>query len=539
MSLKKLSERDQKLPKFKIMRLSLKDLRESGALDDLKSIKRGIEKESLRIDSQGSISKKKHPDKLGSALTNEFITTDFSEALLELVTPTFTDTQDCIEFLTDLHSFVYRSMDKELLWPLSMPCSIESDEEVLIGRYGSSNTGMMKSIYRKGLAHRYGSKMQTISGIHYNFSFPNKFFKKISDFKRLTNQDLKDIKNDIYLGIARNFKRYEWLYFLLFGASPAFSSTFTEKDLSRFEKLPKGSYFQKHATSLRMGDLGYISKIQNNLNISINSIEEYLQDLKNALTKSHVEYENIGEILEGERIQLNSSVIQIENEYYSTIRPKRTCPSGERPINILRSQGIEYLELRCVDLDPFSPIGIERKQIDFLDIFLLLCLIKESPPFNEKETQHLKENHKRIVNYGRKPDLKIYFENDEVFVSDLASNLLQEMYEIAEELGKILFREKNNVWKESLQTQKETLEDLNLTPSGRMVERLIRNNLSHEELGMEIAKSNVAFFENYNNSREDIFKRETSLSKDKQKKIESEKSLPFEEYLTDFLNKVS
>ena len=124
-----------------------------------------------------------------------------------------------------------------------------------------------------------------------------------------------------------------------------------------------------------MGNIGYISEIQDYLNISINSIEEYLEDLKRALITPHAEYKGIGEFLNGERIQINSSVIQIENEYYSTIRPKRICPSGERPINILRELGIEYLELRCVDLDPFSPIGMQRDQADFLDMLLILSLI--------------------------------------------------------------------------------------------------------------------------------------------------------------------
>ena len=122
------------------MRFNFEDLRESGALEDLGLIKRGVEKESLRIDSSGSISSTKHPSKLGSALTNSFITTDFSEALLELVTPTFTNTHECLDFLTDLHAFVHRSIDKELLWPLSMPCSISSGEEIQIGRYGNSNS---------------------------------------------------------------------------------------------------------------------------------------------------------------------------------------------------------------------------------------------------------------------------------------------------------------------------------------------------------------------------------------------------------------
>ena len=521
------------------MHLSLKDLRESGALDDLKSIKRGIEKESLRIDSEGSISKKKHPDELGSALTNAFITTDFSEALLELVTPTFTDVDNCLSFLTDLHSFVHKSIDKEFLWPLSMPGSIDAYEDVGIGEYGTSNSGMMKSVYRKGLAHRYGSKMQAIAGIHYNFSFPDNFFLKIADYKGLKDEEIKDIKSEIYLGMARNFKRFEWLYFLLFGASPAFSETFTEKNLNRFERTAKGSYFKNQATSLRMGDLGYISETQDDLNISINSIQEYIQDLKTALTKTHDEYENIGEFSNEQRIQLNTSVIQIENEYYSTIRPKRICPSGERPINILSSQGIEYLELRCVDLDPFNPIGIDRSQIDFLDAFLLLCLTKESPPLDKKEARLLKENHKKIVNEGRNPNLKIYDEKGEAGVSELANNLLEEMNSISEESREFVFEEKNNRWSESLKKQKEKIEDLNLTPSGKVIERLISDNLSHEELGMEIAEKNLAFFENYNNSREEEFKREASLSKEQQKKLESQKGPPFEEYLAEFLNKVS
>ena len=232
-------------------------------------------------------------------------------------------------------------------------------------------------------------------------------------------------------------------------------------------------------------------------------------------------------------------MIQIENEYYSTIRPKRICPSGERPINILNSQGIEYLELRCVDLDPFNPIGIDRSQIDFLDAFLLFCFTKESPPLDKKEASLLKENHKKIVNEGRNPNLKIYAQKGEASVSELANELLEEMNQISEESGKFVFEEKNNRWSESLQKQKEKIEDLNLTPSGKVIERLTSDNVSHEELGMEIAEKNLAFFENYNNSREEEFKREASLSKEQQKKMESQKSPPFEEYLAEFLNKVS
>ena len=521
------------------MHFSFGDLKESGAIEDLRFIKRGIEKESLRVDSNGSISSKKHSRQLGSALTNSFITTDFSEALLELVTPTFTDTQECLDFLTDLHAFVHRSIDRELLWPLSMPCSIKSDEVIPIGRYGSSNSGMMKYTYRKGLSYRYGSTMQSIAGIHYNFSFPDELFKKVATLKNLDSENLKSIKNESYLGMARNFKRHEWIYFLLFGASPAISDTFTNKKLNELETLPKGSLFRPHATSLRMGDLGYISEIQDDLNISINSIEEYLQDLKNALIRPHVDYEDIGEFLNEERIQINTSVIQIENEYYSTIRPKRICPSGERPINILRSQGIEYLELRCVDLDPFSPIGIQRDQADFLDMLLILCFLKESPPLNKKEGALLKENHKKIINFGREPDLKIFSEENESLVRDLAKRLLEEMTEIAATASKEIFQGEEILWEKSLEIQIEKIQDMNLTPSAKLLERLDRENLSHEELGMKIAEENAKFFQNYSNSRESIFNKEASSSIERQKQLESKKGPPFEEYLREFLNKVS
>ena len=523
------------------MRFNFEDLRESGALEDLGLIKRGVEKESLRIDSSGSISSTKHPSKLGSALTNSFITTDFSEALLELVTPTFTNTQECLDFLTDLHAFVHRSIDKELLWPLSMPCSISSGEEIPIGRYGNSNSGMMKYTYRKGLSYRYGSKMQAIAGIHYNFSFPDEFFKKIATLKNLDFQNLKDIKNESYLGMIRNFKRHEWLYFLLFGASPAFSDTFINQgqELNVFKTLPNGSLFRPYATSLRMGDIGYISEIQDNLNISTNSIEEYIEDLKKALITPHAEYKDIGEFLNEERIQINSSVLQIENEYYSTIRPKRICPSGERPINILKDQGIEYLELRCVDLDPFSPIGMQRDQVDFLDMLLILCFLKESLPLNKEEGELLKENHKKVINFGREPNLKIFSEKGESSVKDLAKQLLEEMTVIAEAVSSGIFQGEENLWEKSLEIQTLKIENLDLTPSAKLLNKLDQDNLSYNELGVKIAEENSKFFQNYDLSNENTFSKEASFSMENQKRLESEKELPFEEYLREFLNKVS
>ena len=338
------------------MQLTLEKLEQSGALEELRFINRGIEKESLRILSSGELSKKPHPKSLGSALTNPYITTDFSEALLELITPTFNDAQSCLNFLNDLHAFVYNNIGDEILWPCSMPCPVDDSEDIPIGNYGMSNSGMIKTIYRRGLSKRYGSMMQTIAGIHYNFSFSDKFFNIILSLGKYDNE--KELKNEVYLHVARNFKRFGWLYFFLYGASPAVCDSFADKAEHDLDSLPGGGLYKATSTSLRMGDLGYISKAQDELNISYNNLKDYCFDLENALTTPYKKYQEIGEFINNDRVQLNTSVIQIENEYYSTIRPKRVCPTGKRPINVLRAKGIDYLELRCVDLDPFSPVGI-------------------------------------------------------------------------------------------------------------------------------------------------------------------------------------
>ena len=376
-----------------MIRFSLDEIKKSKATSELNFINRGIEKESLRVDSSGKISQKSHPKGLGSALTNPFITTDFSEALMELVTPTFNSAAECLKFLSDLHVFVNQNLEEESLWPLSMPCSIDSEDEIPIGEYGTSNQGMMKTIYRRGLSNRYGSRMQAIAGIHYNFSFSDNFLKILADS---CSEEITELKNEVYLGIARNFRRYGWLYLLLYGSSPIASKSFAKDRSHDLDNFNSEDLYKANATSLRMGDLGYISHAQDNLNISYNSLEEYSSDLKSALKTTYQDYKGLGEFKDGERIQLNDSIIQIENEYYSTIRPKRVCPNGERPINILNDQGIDYLELRCIDLNPNSFIGISEKQIFFLDLLILYCFFTESPEIQEDESKELFKNHKII-----------------------------------------------------------------------------------------------------------------------------------------------
>jgi len=520
------------------MSLSISDLETSGALEELVNSKRGLEKESLRVDNAGNISTLPHNKELGSALTNPYITTDFSESLLELITPTFHDPQECLDFMSDIHSFVYKHINEEMMWPSSMPPPIEDENKIPIGNYGSSNTGMLKTIYRRGLSHRYGSIMQAISGIHYNFSFSNEFFKRIHKTYK-PNSSVLELKNNLYLGMARNFRRYSWLYFVLFGASPSTSESFVGKHNAHFTKFSVDGLYKIDATSLRMGDLGYISAAQDQLSISMNSLDEYCKDLNLALKNKYKPYTDVGEFNEGQRIQLNDSIIQIENEYYSTIRPKRVCPSGERPVNILKDKGIEYLELRCVDLDPFNPIGIDRNQIDFLDMMLLYCLSKESPPINKDENMMILKNHREIIDRGRNADLKIEKKGIKISTFDYASQILEELSEMNSSVGKYLFGSSYNFWSESLNKQIDKIQDYKKLPSSIVINSILEGSKSYLDFNLDLASKNKRYFEEYVSKNELKFKDSAKISLEKQVEIENNEEEPFEEYLRSFLRKTS
>ncbi len=360
----------------------------------LKGLLRGIEKESLRVTADGDLSKKGHPNALGSPLTHPAITTDFSESQLELITGVNSSATACLNELEDVHRFVHAQLKDELLWPSSMPCIVGSSADIPIGQYGTSNIGKTKNIYRRGLGLRYGRLMQTISGIHYNFSIPEHLWQALN----IADQSLR---TRAYFDLIRNFRRWSWLLIYLFGASPAVCRSFT-RDLSHnLEDLDQGSQYLPYATSLRMGPLGYQSNAQNNLHISYNSLSEYTSSMLNALTQNHPAYEQAGTIKNGEYQQLNTSVLQIENEFYGTIRPKRTTRSGERPVNALLERGVEYVEVRCLDLNPFLPLGLDETQINFIDTFLLLCLLTTSTPDSVDEVERITKNQAATVARGR------------------------------------------------------------------------------------------------------------------------------------------
>jgi glutamate--cysteine ligase len=378
----------------------------------LHGIGRGVEKESLRVTQEGALARSPHPRALGSALTHPHITTDFSEAQLELITGVHGSAEAVETELTQVHQAVYRALGDEMMWVGSMPGALPPDDQIPLGRYGTSNVGLSKTVYRTGLGHRYGRRMQTISGIHYNWSLP-------------------EVTTAEYFGLIRNFRRRSFLLLYLFGASPAVARGFAD-DAPDLVPLGRDTLHMPHATSLRMGRLGYQSDAQTSLCVSYNSLDSYAASLSDALVRPYPAYEALGiRAADGGYNQLNDSLLQIENEFYGTIRPKRVIFPGERPLHALRERGVEYIEVRCMDLDPFVPAGIAPATMRMIDIFLLHCLLDDSPLDSPNEIAELARNQQRVAARGREPGLKLERGGVEVLMADWLREILAECGPIA------------------------------------------------------------------------------------------------------------
>lgn len=414
----------------------------------LKGIRRGIEKESLRATAAGTLALTPHPEALGSALTHPHITTDYSESQLELITGVHTTPETCLEELLQLHQYTCRSLGEEMMWVSSMPCLLPADETIPIARYGSSNVARAKSVYRMGLAHRYGRRMQTISGIHYNWSMP-------------------EVTNDQYFSLIRNFRRHAFLLLYLFGASPAACSSFVAGRNHELQALSPDTMYMPHGTSLRMGRLGYQSDAQASLAVSYNGLDGYAASLHEALTRSYPPYEAIGiQNPGGDYNQLATSLLQIENEFYGTIRPKRVIRPGERPLHALRERGVEYVEVRLLDLDPFVPVGIKAPTMRFIDVFLLHCLLAESPPDTPQEIAQIGRNQHKTAAFGRQTGLTLERGAREIELVAWAAELLSAFEPIAAALDRV---HQTTDYSDVLRSASALLQDPSLLPSARVL----------------------------------------------------------------------
>jgi glutamate--cysteine ligase len=487
----------------------------------LAQIRRGIEKESLRARPDGALAMTPHPAGLGAALTHPNITTDFSESQLELITGVHADADACLQELSQIHRFVFEHIGDELLWGSSMPCKLPEDDAIPLGRYGTSNVGRMKTVYRMGLSYRYGRRMQTISGIHYNFS-------------------LAGTKSEEYFSLIRNFRRHSWLPLYLFGASPAVCSSFVAGRPHELQELREGTMYLPYATSLRMGRLGYQSDAQASLCVSYNNLDNYAASLDSALSRPYPPYEALGVRDGGEYKQLNTSLLQIENEFYSSIRPKRTIHPGERPLHALRERGVEYVEVRLMDLDPFDPVGITMSTMRFLDTFLLHCLLKDSPADRPQEIGAIARNQHTVAARGREPGLLLDDCMDpgcrQVPLVEWGGRILSECEPIAAALDAA--HGGGTGYRDALAAAAAVLKDASLAPSARVLHAMARN---HDNVYLRFALiQSLSHAGTLRGQRLDAdaarqFERLAKESLDAQQRIEAADTLDFESYRQRYL----
>lgn len=494
---------------------------------------KGIEKESLRVATDGRLADTDHPHALGSALTNRFITTDFSESLLEFVTPAFRSTWQALESLCEIHQFTYERLGDELLWVNSMPCLMADDSAIPLARYGDSNVGRMKTIYRSGLGYRYGRRMQTIAGIHFNYSLPHQFWPVFKDLAGV-DSDIDEFRSSAYLDMVRNFRRMGWLVLYLFGSSPALCKSFVGSVDARMPMLNEHTYYEPFGTSLRMSDLGYTNNTQASIRISLNNLDEYVNDLSCAICTPEASYEDIGVIVDGSYRQLNANQLQIENEYYSPVRPKRVARSGERPTMALRRGGIEYVEIRSLDLNTFDPVGINQNAMRFMEAFLVYCLLENSPLFDDRLWGEAGGNHSRTATAGREPGFRLVRDGEETGLHDWANEIIDGVASVAELIDK---GEGGNEYSSAVMAQKQLVQDPEATPSARVLEELRSTNAGFFEFAMESARGHKDYFAALTPlSLESaaLYETEAADSHVRQAEIESSDSISFEEYLANY-----
>jgi glutamate--cysteine ligase len=496
----------------------------------------GLEKESLRVMPEGGIAQTPHPAAWGSPLTHPLITTDFSEALTELVTPPCDSISDVIQSLDDIQIFIYRNLDNEILWATSMPCVVAGETSIPLAQYGTSNAAQMKTAYRRGLGLRYGRAMQVIAGVHFNYSFSDDFWRL---YQQLVNNDepYQDFVSEQYMGLVRNLLRYGWLVPYLFGASPAVCKSFLNGQRTILQEFNENTYFEPYATSLRLGDIGYQNNKEDLAGIKAcyDSLDAYVESLQCAINTPCPAYEEIGVKEDGEYLQLNANILQIENEYYSTVRPKQILQGNEKPSVALKKRGVEYIELRSVDVNAFDPHGINSEQLHFLEVLMLFCLLEESPVLSKSEIDAIDENLVLVAHKGRQPGLDLRRGDEKISLQDWASELCNKMKPVACLLDRAHYCEN---YFSSVKSQIASVFDPDLTPSARMLSEMKEHNEGFFHHAQRMSKHHYRYYKTHALSEEKIrfFEQAARESLEKQHQIEAADSISFDEYLQKYFN---
>tara|TARA_B100001142_G_C14348977_1_gene661297 strand:- start:12608 stop:14152 length:1545 start_codon:yes stop_codon:yes gene_type:complete len=486
----------------------------------------GIEKESLRID-KSKLSLASHDKFLGNSLCNSYITTDFSEAQIELITPPFSSSKHTITFLDDLHHYATNKIGDEYFWPLSMPVRTSTDSEIPIATYGRSNLGAFKEVYRKGLSHRYGKAMQIISGIHCNFSFPELIHSIFSlDKDQILNNELTSA---VYFRTIRNLHRMNWLILYLFGCSPVISKNLLNSSYD-FIPLSEDYYFLPYATSLRMSDLGYKNINQSSLFVSLNTLEEYTAALE-AATAEHSElFHKIFSNTVEPYPQLSSNLLQIEDEHYGIARPKSMVDSNNRQTSKLLLNGVNYIEFRSMDINPFSRVGIDLNDLIFLEAFIIYCTLKSSPSMSSSEFANVSKNDLVVATRGREPKIKLMKGGMLIELKSWAYEIFDEITPIIELMGHQSF---------DMENYRSKLTDPERTLSASLLRKLREEKIDYYDLGQQIGMNNKNYYMNKakeSNSNWTLFKKEEEESSNRNKLLESSSIDTFEQYMENYFS---
>ena len=494
---------------------------------------KGTEKESLRVTSPGYLAQTDHPVALGSTLTHPYITTDFSEAQLEFVTPPLRESRDLIQFQDEIHRYVYSHLEEEYLWASSMPCMIGGEDAIRLAIFGSSNAGHVKHVYRSGLAIRYGRTMQAISGVHYNYSVPTALWAAYQEIEQ-SQMVADDFISDRYFGLARNVLRYDWLITYLFGCSPALCKSFfgdRSYDLLEFDYA---TVYAPHATSLRLSNIGYKNQAASLLNISYDSLDEYVTSLTAAVQTPYPPYAKLGVIRNHDYQQLSANILQIENEFYGSLRPKQVTRAGERPLMALATRGVGYVELRSLDLDIFEPVGMGVQQLYFLEAFMLFALLSESPPLSDHEEAELTRNQVLTAQTGRHPALQLTRNGAPISMRTWAFEALDAIHEIAIRLD---VDEEGNPYQDATATMRARVEDVENTPSAHLMRELVENGETFSQLAHRISLQHAATFRQklLSADRREFFDAAARRSHADRAILEAKETQSFPDYLEQYL----
>lgn len=454
----------------------------------------GLEKETLRIDANGKIAQTDHPVALGSALCNSQITTDFSEALMEMVTPPCATVSQALDHMVGIHQFILpRLGNSESLWNTSMPCVLDGDDSIRIGQYGHSHNGIMKHVYRCGLGLRYGRRMQAIAGIHFNYSMPEQSWPIWQQIHSPSEPSAHSTQTQGYFHMTRNLMRIGWMVPYLFGASPAICQTFLPSGAdSDLATLNKHTRYAPFGTSLRMGEIGYRYKEDAPIDLSVrhDNFDNYLNDIYGHVSTEHAGYKQAGVRDDaGLYQQLNANKLQIENEFYSSVRPKQIPEKGEMPLLALKRTGVRYLELRSVDVNLYDPAGMNVEQLAMLELLMLFAWLADSPPLMQEEMKTNKHNVQTVAHRGREPGLTLTRNDETVTLVDWGSEVLESLAPLAQWMDANEAESSiDNLYQNALKNQIAKLHDPSLTPSARVVDELDAHG-SFFNMAMSVSQS--------------------------------------------------